>query len=50
MVDNWEVKKVFTGKPVILYGEKGTIIADAVVLCPGAWAEKVLRPLQIKLQ
>ncbi|CAL4067705.1 unnamed protein product [Meganyctiphanes norvegica] len=49
MVDNWDVKKIIPGKPVILYGEKGTIIADAVVLCPGVWAEKVLRPLQVNL-
>ncbi|XP_038074581.1 peroxisomal sarcosine oxidase-like isoform X3 [Patiria miniata] len=45
--ENEEVLEIVPGDPVLIVTSKGRYTAKSVVLTPGAWASKMLRPLGI---
>ncbi|XP_038060270.1 peroxisomal sarcosine oxidase-like [Patiria miniata] len=45
--ENEEVLEIVPGKPVVIVTSRGRYTAKSVVLTPGAWATKMLRPLGI---
>ncbi|XP_071542489.1 peroxisomal sarcosine oxidase-like [Panulirus ornatus] len=50
VLDRWPVTTVKPGRPWIkISGPRGSVRARSLVLCPGPWAQQLLKPLGIQL-